>query len=400
KRPLSSASASLRAEQPRADLFALRGALTDAELLEPGAALVRASRDAQVAGAWSPDTFKLIKAETHSLPTDQTTQTAVSDESRPVERVVKQTIRERRVRPASRLVLVLDTSAQMRNTLAQVAAAVRALPPETELDVLLADENAVEAEGTGQRRLTGPPQMIADEIARIECSGGADNVPALARAWDIAAVERQGAPLVWVHGAQPVLLHPAGPLLQRFARRPDGAPLYTLLLTGGANRIEEELDGAPGVFAVPRFGGVREGLDNLFGELTGRRAPLEIIRTNVPRASLSVEAAQVVEIKETSAHLVRLWAKEEVERLGNDSGKRDEAVRLAASYQLVTPVSGAVVLETQEQYGQAGLEPVKAGTVPTIPEPETVLLVAIVALLLLWALWSRRRSQLCRNGAA
>jgi len=48
----------------------------------------------------------------------------------------------------------------------------------------------------------------------------------------------------------------------------------------------------------------------------------------------------------------------------------------------VTPVSGAVVLETAAQYRAAGLEPVNPGTVPTIPEPEMVVLVAIVAIIL------------------
>ena len=44
-----------------------------------------------------------------------------------------------------------------------------------------------------------------------------------------------------------------------------------------------------------------------------------------------------------------------------------------------TPVSGAVVLETKQQYDEAGLQPVPPGSVPTVPEPETWLLI-IVAL--------------------
>ena len=47
------------------------------------------------------------------------------------------------------------------------------------------------------------------------------------------------------------------------------------------------------------------------------------------------------------------------------------ALELAALYQLVTPVSGAVVLETKEQFQQAGLTPVDAATVPSVPEPAT-----------------------------
>ncbi len=68
----------------------------------------------------------------------------------------------------------------------------------------------------------------------------------------------------------------------------------------------------------------------------------------------------------------------------------EEATQLAIQYQLVTPASGAVVLETQQQYDQAGLQPVEAGTVPTIPEPETLLLIMVVATIFLWMLWRRK----------
>jgi hypothetical protein len=44
-------------------------------------------------------------------------------------------------------------------------------------------------------------------------------------------------------------------------------------------------------------------------------------------------------------------------------------------YQLVTPVSGAVVLETMEQFERFGLEPVDPETTPDIiPEPGVCML--------------------------
>ena len=68
----------------------------------------------------------------------------------------------------------------------------------------------------------------------------------------------------------------------------------------------------------------------------------------------------------------------------------EEAVLLAARYQLVTPVSGAVVLETREQYEEAGLRPVEPGSVPTIPEPEIVLLLLVAGALLTFAFFRHR----------
>jgi hypothetical protein len=91
-----------------------------------------------------------------------------------------------------------------------------------------------------------------------------------------------------------------------------------------------------------------------------------------------------------------LWAFDEVTnllRLG-DGRSSDTAMKLASSYQLVTPLTGAVVLETQEQYQRAGLEPVNPGTVPTIPEPEEWLLMLSALLVLSWILIRRRFS--CR----
>jgi hypothetical protein len=72
--------------------------------------------------------------------------------------------------------------------------------------------------------------------------------------------------------------------------------------------------------------------------------------------------------------------------------KAAEALKLATGYQLVTPVSGAVVLETAAQYAANGLTPVDAATVPTVPEPETVALLAMAALVVIAAIWTRRRA--------
>jgi hypothetical protein len=94
----------------------------------------------------------------------------------------------------------------------------------------------------------------------------------------------------------------------------------------------------------------------------------------------------------TSDHLARLWAADEVNRLlaVNKPAEREAALKLAVEYQIVTPVSGAVVLETKEQYDQNNLKPVDANTVPTIPEPEMVLLLAVTLLLLAVAVWRKQ----------
>ena len=71
-------------------------------------------------------------------------------------------------------------------------------------------------------------------------------------------------------------------------------------------------------------------------------------------------------------------------------GNRMEAVALASEHRLVTPVSGAVVLETQQQYQEAGLSPTSQTGVPTVPEPEEWALIILSALAFLWLMRQRQ----------
>ena len=50
--------------------------------------------------------------------------------------------------------------------------------------------------------------------------------------------------------------------------------------------------------------------------------------------------------------------------------RAEKAIALASEHQLVTPVTGAVVLETQEQY-MKWADPSALDAVPSIPEPST-----------------------------
>ena len=74
------------------------------------------------------------------------------------------------------------------------------------------------------------------------------------------------------------------------------------------------------------------------------------------------------------------------------TGNRSAAVALASRYRLVTPVSGAVVLETQQQYDESRLTPVSSATVPTVPEPHEWALMLIACAALLWMVWRHRRT--------
>ena len=75
-------------------------------------------------------------------------------------------------------------------------------------------------------------------------------------------------------------------------------------------------------------------------------------------------------------HLARVWAIETAEDFTTSANDESRSA-LAAHYQLVTPLSGAVVLETRQQYAVHGLiagDPSASPQIPTIPEPSTILI--------------------------
>jgi hypothetical protein len=362
KSPIQVEGESLQTEQPEANLYAVRGTIRDAELSERGA-FVLSSRSSEITESWTRDGLKNN------------------------EEIVRQLIREKNIPTRSSIVLVLDTSRSMQAWHSEISAALKSLPPDVRLDLLLADGNAVYEPGASQHPISGNAEEIAPLIESVSFEGGADNVSPLLKAWDIAAASPSTSVILWVHGPQPLLLQPVEELRQRWERRERGPMLYDLQVGNGPDRISEELDGIGSIEAVPRTAQLQSDLERLLAQLTGRATSLEFIRTSEKLDEMPASST----VKQTSAHLVRLWANDEVGRLIAAQGKdwAEEATKLATRYQLVTPVSGAVVLETEEQYKQAGLEAVAPGTVPTIPEPEMLILVLVVMALFLWMLYRR-----------
>ena len=344
KSPLRPSVPSITAENPKPSLYAARGEATVGQV----GVFVTAGRAAEALNCWTTDP---IGKDTH---------------------VVTQTIEPVAVRAPSRLIVVVDGSAGMTAVASSITETLTALPEGIELAAILAADAPVEL-AEPQRGTADLYRQVSEALGSCDFVGGRDNVPALELAWDLAAQSQDGA-IVWVHGAVPVELSPASGLRQRWERRPDSVRMFDAQVAPGANVIAGELDGLPQIESC-------RDLKALFRAWSGKQTKWRLKRDRVVK--------QEAEGKQASAHLARLWAYERV--LQNaQQGRVDAAIKLAASYHLVTPVTGAVVLETAKQFEEAGLEPAEADTVPSIPEPEMVLLMVVAAVVLLWA-WRRRR---------
>lgn len=268
-----------------------------------------------------------------------------------------------------RVALVVDRNPAMVEPLAELAEVLEKLGGTNEWAVIVAGDEPLwlspgPAMGEGALPLAG----AAAALRSLDCRGGHDNLPALLSAWDWAA--EAGGLVVWIHGALPVELTSPESLRQRLERDGVGTRLVTLPVSHGPNRILERLDGLRRVECAPRIETLGADLRRV---LHSRRVKLLRERMPVPTA---IEAAG------DSLHVARLWAGDEVHRL-LAARRQAEAVALATQYQLVTPVTAAVVLETREQFARHGLEPVDATTVPSIPEPSALCLLLMGGLFFL-----------------
>ena len=323
--PVDSAGGKLKAEPGKPGVFVLRGQLHDGELASP-VNTVRARRPAEATRAWTKDTRESEGA------------------------IIRQAIVEKPAVPPDRVILVVDGTQGMEAYYQAISAALAHLPSNVDFALLLARDGCEELIPLqkGSAELYG-----GSALRNLRTTGGHDNIPALVRAWEMAAGAKAGT-VVWVHGPQPVVLDSAEELRQRCERSSTPPRLLAVQTQPGPNRVLERLDGLGAVRSMMRLGDLGDDLARLFQSWTNHAGTLETVRERV--APASVEGRE--EGTETSMHLARLWAAEEVSRLCA-ARQSAEAMRVAARYQLVTPVSGAVVLETQVQYQRAGLQPVR-----------------------------------------
>lgn len=285
--------------------------------------------------------------------------------------------------PRGPLMLVVDGSADMASVAAALPPALDAIVSGRMVGlVTTGDEPGFVAPAAWSR---AQANLIRTKLAAVRFSGGQDDRAALATA--LQAIPRADATVLWLHGAQPIRFTSAEPALDQALDRLPALPrLVRYQVTPGR--------------AMTLAGSHWFDTARLPSPSGDTAADLRAILTQVggaaPRWVVSRKA--VADNSSTgSAHVVRLWAADQLAGKGGSRGKaREEAITLAHRLNVVTPVSGAVVLETKQDYRANGLPVPDPDAVPTVPEPETWALLILVAVAGAWFL----RHQRALGGAA
>jgi hypothetical protein len=297
------------------------------------------------------------------------------------QKVVVQKIASGTARRPSRIVLVVDGGAAMKDHVADVAEAIARVPDGLELGVIYGGETIVDLGGGCRTTTRRVVQDLAGKLSDQEAIGGSDAVAALARGFELASESPHGA-VVWLHARVGRALSPTSELLQSVERRPDDPKLYDFALTPDVDEVGKAIP-PQRIQRIHRLGDVASDLARMFGWWTGARPKFTYERERVPKSAVPAGAV------EATPHIGRLWASDRINRVSFpiSSKGQDEALMLARTFQLVTPVSGAVVLESQQQFEAAGLQPVDPASaprvdVPGVPEPHEWALLVVAALAL------------------
>lgn len=353
KTPLTASAASLKVTKPDADLYRLKGMVNDKELARARPSVSAMRNPGARARAARIDDGEIIRQQVTTSPS------SVPDA----------------------MIVVIDGSVQLGDIRSGVIEAIDTIPETARVGIMIAQEPPLSlpvAPWTMEQK-----KKAVTLIKNARFVGGQDNTPALADAL-LALENGPNAMLLWVHGPQPVAFSGSASQLEQVSTRLTHLPDVVLYgVEPGPNQALPDTPWAWGARSLPQSGAVAADLADFFVR-TFNPQRIVIKRKQIP-SSEGVDAG--------SQHIARLWAKDRVLTLMSEDAEknRKEATALAARYHLVTPVSGAVVLETRQQFRANGLTPATKAKLPTVPEPHEWALLIIACLMLLWLAWRRRQ---------
>jgi hypothetical protein len=336
---------------------------TAVQLLQPMTSMVCAARDSAWVlrgnlGAAALDQIQAVRVARNPLRTDAWAWLDAASNT-----IVRQHISATNAVPPQRIVLVLDQSRRMAAYTNMVNQALRALPSGVEVALLAAGDTVRELLPPTWWTPAAQAQATA-ALAALTYVGGCDNAPALTRAWDLAAA-RAPSLVVWLHATQPLQARTSEALRQRLARQPWSPVILDLQCGTGPNALAAQLNGLVALQSAVRFGEPAHDLERLVAQWQPAAAAVGVQRwCENPGSNTAGLCAD--------AQLARLWANDHVQTLCGQrrASATSNAVAVAMAQHVVTPVSGAVVLETDAQFQAAGLTPVSDDLVPrVVPEP-------------------------------
>lgn len=264
-----------------------------------------------------------------------------------------------------KLVAVIDGSGAMGPYINGIADAFADLPKETELSVFFVRDDK-------RQYFTGDRTEIINSIKRLPCTGG--QVDGLELHEALKECQYGASSVLWIHGAQPVETPYSAMIQSTLKSFTDHVMLYDMQILSGPNQILDGMEAVPSIAKVPHTGKVEDDLKLLFDTWSNKVKGYQIVREPAARPaveqSISREPAQqrvgdlvyssfggaapapatqqvsMAGARKTMPNLAQLMAYDRImkDMQENTYDSKQNAIRLAAQYHIVTPMSSAVLV--------------------------------------------------------
>lgn len=229
------------------------------------------------------------------------------------------------------------------------------------------------------------------EIDQIDWNpkGGRDNSPSILTAIETLE-ELSSNTIIWIHGNQSIRVASIDGITRQLERRPRSIDFYSFQIESGSNFLADDLEKEIEIKTIPNLQG--SYADSLISFLKDHNSARKLLSMQYDRFE-NQSTGEGRQIKDLAA---RLWAYRTAKSIyySEEVDAYQASATLASNYQLVTASTGAVVLENQQQYEEADLEP---GKIPppsvSVPDNAKTALMLALSLLLLSYLARRIKAQ-------
>lgn len=240
------------------------------------------------------------------------------------------------------VVVVVDASQSIKSRLNDIESALNSLPKNVDASLIIAK---------GEENVEPMPLKDGlDALKKMDLPGGEDNLPAMIKAAEEAGEEKGGA-VLWIHGPQPSL----NGEMYIMAPYTETPVFYELALDNGATDANEFFKNHReiGPFtAIPRNGNVSHDLEHFLSQWKPGSCDYTV-RYNVASKDHLPAGARLV-TGQQCAEVNAMYGKYLADGYFA-SGHTKMAADTASTYNLVTSITGAVVLEQPSDYKAFGL---------------------------------------------
>jgi hypothetical protein len=265
----------------------------------------------------------------------------------------------RNLRPATytginSLLIVIDGSASMQQSFAQIAEAIKAVPPSMSVQIKVVGDTTSELYSGLQQGNSGDVLNAAETLKSIKGEGGQDDSATLNDALSLAAMTNRMS-VLWIHAAQPMTSESTANV-QACLKRSGRPLLFDMQVMAGPNELLNGVNTPKSLVRVERTGDLKTDLVSFFNACSNTSTDTSSSTSPEPeyvftQGANSNELPSALPGGTGDKRLAQIWANQRIaEDLQNPTqASSSEPGVLAQAFQIISPVSSAIVTDPEEK---------------------------------------------------